>query len=326
MTAGAVTGTPGPALRRVTKAVGHWLDDHARPGSRITVAVSGGADSLALAAATVVEATRQGHPVAAATVDHGLQKGSARQAEDVADQLYRLGYPTVSVLRVQVSGAGGVEAAARRARYDALYPLAADGAVLLGHTLDDQAETVLLGLGRGSGPRSIAGMAAFTQPWGRPLLGLRRADTEAACAEAGLTPWHDPHNDDPAFTRVRLRHEVLPLLEEVLGGGVAAALARTGAQLQEDADVLDGMATELARSALDGAALRLEVLQPAPAALRRRAVRWWLLAAGVSALTADHLMRVDGLVTNPTGVAAVRLPGRLDAVVDGGTLRLRPVS
>jgi tRNA(Ile)-lysidine synthase len=315
---------PGPALRRVSRAVGRWLDVHARPGGRITVAVSGGADSLALAAATVVEATRQGHPVAAATVDHGLQKGSGRQAADVADQLRTLGYDTVSVLPVMVAGGGGPEAAARRARYDALYPLAADGAVLLGHTLDDQAETVLLGLGRGSGPRSIAGMAPYTAPWGRPLLGLRRADTEAACAEAGLTPWRDPHNDDPAFTRVRLRHEVLPLLEDVLGGGVAAALARTGQQLQEDADVLDGLAADLARAALTGAALRLDVLKPAPAALRRRAVRWWLLAAGVSGLTADHLLRVDQQVTNPGGVAAVRLPGRMDTVTEAGSLLLRP--
>lgn len=319
-----MTDAPGPALRRVTRAVGHWLDAHAVRGTRITVAVSGGADSLALAAATLVEATRQGHPVAAATVDHGLQEGSRRQAAQVAGQLRELGYDTVDVLPVQVGRGGGPEAAARRARYDALYPLAADGAVLLGHTLDDQAETVLLGLGRGSGPRSIAGMAPFTKPWGRPLLGLRRADTEAAVDELGLTPWRDPHNDDPAFTRVRLRHEVLPLLEEVLGGGVAASLARTAGQLQEDADVLDGLAAELARSALSGAALRLEALQPSPPALRRRAIRWWLLAAGVSALTADHLGRVDQLVTHPTGVAAVRLPGRLDAVADLGMLRLRP--
>ncbi len=301
------TAEPGPALRRVTRAVGHWLDAHAARGSRITVAVSGGADSLALAAATVVEAARQGHPVAAATVDHGLQKGSGRQAADVAAQLRALGYENVTVLPVRVTGGGGPEAAARRARYDALFPLAADGAVLLGHTLDDQAETVLLGLSRGSGPRSIAGMAPFNRPWGRPLLGLRRSDTAAAVAEIGLSPWRDPHNDDPSFTRVRLRHEVLPLLEEVLGGGVAAALARTGEQLQEDADVLDGLAADLARRSLDGAALQLAVLQPAPAALRRRAVRWWLIAAGVSGLTADHLMRVDLLVANPGGVAAVRL-------------------
>ncbi len=314
----------GPALRRIARAVGLWLDGYAAPGCTVTVAVSGGADSLALAAATVVEGHRQGHRIAAATVDHGLQKGSGRQAAHVAGQLRGLGYEDVSVLPVRVTGGGGVEAAARRARYDALYPLAGDGAVLLGHTLDDQAETVLLGLGRGSGPRSIAGMAPFSRPWGRPLLGLRRADTEAACAEVGLTPWHDPHNADPAFTRARLRHEVLPLLEEVLGGGVAPALARTGAQLREDGEVLDTLAADLARAALDGAVLQLAVLQPAPTALRRRAIRWWLIAAGVSGLTADHLHRVDLLVTNPAGTQAVRLPGRLDAVADGPTLRLRP--
>ena len=121
--------------------------------------------------------------------------------------------------------------------------------MLLAHTLDDQAETVLLGLGRGSGPRSIAGMRPYDPPWCRPLLGVRRAVTHGACAELGLTPWHDPHNADPRFTRVRLRTEVLPLLEDVLGGGVAEALARTAAALREDAEVLDDLA---ARATGDG--------------------------------------------------------------------------
>ncbi len=138
--------------------------------------------------------------------------------------------------------AGGPEAAARTARYAAL-DAARDGApVLLAHTLDDQAETVLLGLGRGSGSRSIAGMRPYDPPWCRPLLGVRRAVTRAACAELGLTPWQDPHNADRRFTRVRLRAEVLPLLEDVLGGGVAEALARTAAALREDTDTLDDLA------------------------------------------------------------------------------------
>jgi tRNA(Ile)-lysidine synthase len=317
---------PGPAQRRIAKVVGHWLDRYAVRGATMTVACSGGADSLALALGTLAEAGRQGHRIAAATVDHGLQPGSAQRAEATAELLSRMGYPQVRILTVAVDGRGGMEASARRARYDALYPLAGDGSILLGHTLDDQAETVLLGLSRGSGPRSIAGMAAYGRPYGRPLLGIRRAETEMACEEAGLTPWHDPQNVDPAFTRVRIRREVLPLLEEVLGGGVAPALARTAGQLQEDAEVLDELAAKLARAALDGAALQLGGLQIQPAALRRRAVRWWLIAAGVTGLTADHLSRVDRLVTNPSGNTAVRLPGHLDAVVDAGQLRLRPVN
>ncbi len=317
-------GDERPTLRRLAKAVGRWLDAYAARGVPITVAVSGGADSLALALATRSEAQRQGHPVAAVTVDHGLQQGSAVRAEQTADVLRSLGYDAVTIAAVRVTGSGGTEAAARRARYEALYRHAGDGAVLLGHTLDDQAETVLLGLSRGSGPRSIAGMPAFSKPYGRPLLGFRRADTEAVCAEAGLQPWQDPHNVDPSFTRVRLRREVLPLLEEVLGGGVAAALARTADQLREDTDLLDDLAAELARSALSGAALRIDVLRSQPAALRRRAERWWLLAAGVTGLTADHLTRVDRLVVDVAGAQAVRMPGSLDAVVDAGMLRLRP--
>ena len=316
--------TLGPVAHRLAKVVGKWLDGYARRGSTVTVACSGGADSLALALVTATEAVRQGHPIAAATVDHGLQKGSARHAAQTADVLRHMGYSDVKVLTVRVDGRGGMEAAARRARYDALYPLAGTGSILLGHTLDDQAETVLLGLSRGSGPRSIAGMSAHSRPYGRPFLSIRRADTEAACREAGLTPWQDPHNVDPTFTRVRIRREVLPLLEEVLGGGVAAALARTAGQLQEDGEVLDELATGLARSALSGAALTVDVLAPQPPALRRRALRWWLIAAGVTGLTADHLMRVDRLLGNPAGNAAVRLPGQLDAEVDQGLLRLRP--
>ena len=114
--------------------------------------------------------------------------------------------------------------------------------MLLAHTLDDQAETVLLGLGRGSGPRSIAGMRPCDPPWFRPLLAERRSVTHAVCAELGLPAWDDPHNHDRRFTRVRLRSEVLPLLEDVLDGGVAEALARTAAALREDTDALDGLA------------------------------------------------------------------------------------
>ncbi len=315
----------GPAARRIAKAVGRWLDAHAAVGSLITVACSGGADSLALAAATATEATRQGHPIAAATVDHGLQAGSSDQAAHTAELLRELGYTQVKLLTVTVGGRGGPEAAARRARYEALHPLAGTGSILLGHTLDDQAETVLLGLSRGSGPRSIAGMADYQRPYGRPLLAVRRADTVAACAEAGLSPWQDPHNDDPAFTRVRLRHEVLPLLEEVLGGGVAAALARTASQLREDGELLDALATDLlARSLSVGSGLHVRQLRPRPVALRRRVLRLWLTAGGVGGLTADHLHALDRLVTSVNPVGAVRLPGHLDAGIADGLLELGP--
>jgi len=179
---------------------------------------------------------------------------------------------------------------------------------LIGHTLDDQAETVLLGLGRGSGPRSIAGIRPYDPPWCRPLLGVRRTDTERVCAELALHPWQDPHNTDPRFTRARLRHEVLPLLEDVLGGGVAEALARTAAALQADGDVLDALAAEAlaeARSGPDGAHLTVDRLAGLPEALRRRVIRSWLLASGALRLTAKQITAADALVTAWRGQGGV---------------------
>jgi tRNA(Ile)-lysidine synthase len=214
------------------------------PGRPVLVACSGGADSLALAAATAFEC--RGRAAGLITVDHGLQPGSDAQARAVAIQGYELGFDPVSIVRVDVGTNGGPEAAARTARYAALDAAAAalDADILLGHTLDDQAETVLLGLGRGSGPRSIAGMRAVEGRYRRPFLGLRRATTEEACAALGLQPWDDPHNADPSYQRVRLRREVLPLLEDVLQGGVAEALARTAALTREDVDALDALALD----------------------------------------------------------------------------------
>ena len=254
----------------------------------LLVACSGGADSTALLAAARAVAPGRVH---VAVIDHGLQEGSAERSAALVADLFAQGVPA-AVHGVVVDGGGGLEAAARRARYGALrtarpHP---DSPVLLGHTLDDQAETVLLGLGRGSGARSLAGMRTWDPPWLRPLLGLRRADTAAACRSQGLTFWDDPHNVDPRFTRVRLRHEVLPLLEDVLGGGVAEALARTAAQLRDDGEALDAAARDLlaraaaadddaqlpSECATDAAVLDAAVLAVAPAAVRRRALRTWL--------------------------------------------------
>lgn len=275
----------------------------------VAVAVSGGPDSLALAAATAYVAPRMGLRAHGLIVDHGLQPGSAEVAATAAGVLRELGLAGVRVLPVTVAGAGGPEAAARRARYDALRAaLPAPGAlVLLGHTRDDQAETVLLGLGRGSGPRSLAGMRPLDPPWARPLLDVPRAVTVAACDRLGLRPWTDPHNADPRFTRVRLRTEVLPLLEDVLSGGVAAALARTAAQLREDADALAAWADRVPT----GAELDVTELADLPAAVRRRVLRRWLLAGGVPELTDAHLRAADDLVGRWRGQGGVWLPGGL---------------
>lgn len=335
----AVSGGPHPAVSAVRTAVRRLLrvaeaGGHLDSGT-VAVACSGGADSLALAAATTHEARHRNLAVHGLVVDHGLQPGSAEVAERAAEQLRDLGCAAVRVLRVRVGRGGGPEAAARRARYAALEAARPDpGAlVLLGHTLDDQAETVLLGLGRGSGPRSIAGMRPLDPPWARPLLGVPRATTAAACAALGLRPWVDPHNSDPRFTRVRLRTEVLPLLEEVLQGGVAAALARTAAQLREDCDALDELGERLfaaarrpavpeAGAGAVGDELDVTLLAAEPVAVRRRAVRAWLLTAGVPGLTDQLLRRVDALVGEWRGQGGVTLPGGWVARRTRGRLRL----
>jgi tRNA(Ile)-lysidine synthase len=288
------------------------------------VACSGGADSLALAAAAVAG----GREVVGAVVDHGLQEGSAERAAATVELLGGLGI-AAAVHPVVVAGPGGLEAAARRARYAALraarpHP---DSPVLLGHTRDDQAETVLLGLGRGSGARSLAGMRRWDPPWLRPLLGVPRASTRAACAELGLPVWDDPHNADPRFTRVRLRREVLPLLEDVLSGGVAAALARTADQLREDGDALDGLAAaalrELAGDTHPADTLPLGPLAELHPAVRRRVLRAWLLARGVTGLTATHLAAADVLAGRGPDRSGVAVPGGLELVRARGTLSLQ---
>ncbi|BBY75096.1 tRNA(Ile)-lysidine synthase [Mycolicibacterium parafortuitum] len=268
------------------------------------VALSGGPDSLALTA--VAAALR---PTRALIVDHGLQPGSADVAAAAHDQALKLGCEAAQVISVTVGSRGGPEAAARAARYDAL-DTARDGApVLLAHTLDDQAETVLLGLGRGSGPRSIAGMRAHDPPWCRPLLGVRRATTHRACAELGLAPWQDPHNANPRYTRVRLRTEVLPLLEDVLGGGVAEALARTATALREDTDALDALAAHAVPA--PGADFDVAAAAVLPDALRRRAIRAWLLAGGAQDLTDKQIRAVDALITDWRGQGGVAVAGGL---------------
>lgn len=272
--------------------------------SSVCVALSGGADSLALTAAAI----RAGLDVHAVVVDHGLQAGSADVAARAAQTARDLG-ASAEVRSVVVDAVGGLEAGARRARFAALEDARDGRPVLLGHTLDDQAETVLLGLGRGSGARSLAGMRAWRRPWGRPLLGVRRAQTRAACESWGLPVWDDPHNDDPRFTRVRLRTEALPLLEDVLGGGVAEALARTALQLQDDAEVLDGSAADLLEECAYGRVLDLDPLHEAPDAVRRRAVRSWLMSIGASEPSHRVVLAVDALVTDWHGQGPIAVGG-----------------
>lgn len=352
------------AVREALAGDAPWLPDAVpgRAGScpRGLVALSGGADSLALAVAcAVLVGTREGArlgPIGAAVVDHGLQSGSDAVAAAAADVARILGLTPVTVTRVEVARTGdGPEADARRARRVALAaaareagqggaaPGAGTAVVLTAHTADDQAEQVLLGLARGSGTRSLAGIPARgTLPGGaavaRPLLGLTRADTETICRWAGLTWFEDPHNRDPALLRSRVRTRVLPALEDPdagLGPGVRAGLVRTAAIAAEDAAALEAWAgAEVTRLRVDPPArdprvvsLDLDALAALPAAVRHRVIARAARAAGGQAPPRERILAVDALVTGaraggtsagpvelPGGVAAHRACARLDLI------------
>ena len=319
-----------PAVAAVRHGVRRALVD-VDPGRTVVVACSGGPDSTALLAATVFEARKGGQRVVGATVDHGLQDGSDERAAAVVAQMAALGADETLSARVRVDGAGlGPEAAARRARYAVLEEVAqhVDAAVvLLGHTRDDQAETVLLGLTRGSGGRSLAGMRRSYDRFVRPLLDVDRADTVTACLVEGLETWDDPHNEDPAYTRVRVRRTVLPLLEEQLGPGVAATLARTADQLRADMDLLDDVA-DAAYAELRGADGTLPVSETSaqPGPVRTRVLRLAALAAGspASELFHEHVLAMDALLTDWHGQRWIDLPGHLRCTRVDGRLRIGP--
>jgi tRNA(Ile)-lysidine synthase len=294
------------ALAQLRRALTAFTKSHSINDERWCVALSGGPDSLALTA--VAAANR---PTTALIVDHGLQIGSRAVADVAREQALALGCVDARVLSVVVGRAGGPEAAARKARYAALQAARGDAPVLLGHTLDDQAETVLLGLGRGSGARSIAGMRPYQPPWCRPLLSVRRAVTAGACDELKIKPWHDPHNYERRFTRARLRLEAMPLLEEVLDGGVAEALARTATALREDTDTLDELAARALSEIGAGEGLDTARLAELPSALRRRVIRGWLMAGGATGLTDKQIRGVDTLVTAWRGQGGVAVGSAL---------------
>ncbi|MGZ4649948.1 MAG: tRNA lysidine(34) synthetase TilS [Kineosporiaceae bacterium] len=322
---------PAAAVAAVRAALRTALGDLPK-GSHVVVACSGGADSLALAAATAFVAPRTGLTAGAAVVDHGWHPASASVAAAAAQACLRLGLAPVRVLDVAdavAGGRGGPEAAARDARYAALAQAADEQdavAVLLGHTLDDQAETVLLGLARGAGGRSLAGMPARRGRLRRPLLDLSRTTTRDACAALGLTPHEDPANTDPAYTRVRVRR-VMDVLEGALGPGLPAALARTAAQLAQDADALDAFAGDLLGRAGVAGGYDVAVLAAAPDAVRRRALLAAARSAGspAGALGSRHALALDALVAGRRRGARhgpVHLPGGILATRACGTLSL----
>lgn len=286
------------------------------PGDLVLVAVSGGADSLALAEAAKLEADKLTLKLIGITIDHQLQIGSDKQAEAVVKQL---SFPC-EIRRVEIEVTDGLEASARRARYQALETFAEETgavAVLLGHTKDDQAETVLLGLARGSGARSLSGMAVENGIYIRPFLNITRAETVAACQELNLKPWNDPHNEDLNFLRVRVRKNILPLMEQELGPGISDALVRSASLLRDDADALDQLAAEFWAK---DSTLETDALLELPKAIRTRVLRIALFEAGVTQLSADQIGQVEALISNwkgqgevslPAGVKVSRISGRL---------------
>ena len=299
-------------------------------GSTVIVALSGGADSLALAAATAFEAPKLGIRAASLTVDHGLQDDSAEVASSAARTAAELGLDPL-IVRVDVAGEGGPEAAARDARYGVLRDAAIDvgaAAVLLGHTLDDQAETVLLGLARGSGAASLQGMAPVREDddgvrWVRPLLGVRRETTRAFCAASALDPWDDPHNIDGRYARVRVRERVLPVIEAELGPGIAEALARTAEQLREDAEAFDEMIHETIEDIVEhaeaGISVSVAALAANPAALRNRIIRLVVDSEFGVSLTRVQTIEVARLVTDWSGQGPIDLP-ECSVVRQGGRI------
>ena len=295
-------------------------------GDCILVAVSGGADSLALAYATLIESAPLAIRAVAVTIDHQLQEKSSEQAAKVEKQVKAMGYQDVVVAKVKVSLESGLEAGARKARYEALQRIASEKnavKVLLGHTRDDQAESVLLGLARGSGTRSLSGMASENGIYLRPLLSLTRTQTEAACTEFGIEYWNDPHNENLDFSRVRVRLEVLPVMEEQIGPGIAAALARSAALLRDDADALDAIASaEISRHNLTD--LECSELELLPRAIRTRILRSAIYAAGApsGSISADHIGAVEALVTSWHGQGLVSLPGGVKVERISGRLSL----
>ena len=318
-----------PPVAAIRNAVRAALRDTDGPADGLVlVACSGGADSLALAAAVAFVAPRLGLRAGLVTVDHGLQDGSDIRAAAVAGWAHSVGMAPVEVARVDVSGRpGGPEAAARDARYEALSSAAernGAGLVLLGHTRDDQAETVLLALARGAGPRGLAGMPYRKGIFVRPLLDVTRAGTAGACAALGLTAWADPHNTDPAYARSRVRSDALPALVTTLGPAVVANLARTAGLVAADVAYLDGVAAEALTACRTADGLSVPALAGLPAAIRSRVLHAWAreLGAPGAALSHRHVLALDALITGWHGQGPAALPGGIVVGRTGDLVRI----
>ena len=353
--------SPHPLVSAVRRALGECFARFP-VGSRVVLAVSGGADSMALALAAQYAARERAIELYSITVDHGIRPDSREEAEAVAQYLASLG------IRAQVESIDwpsedgdrgsnlGPEAQARQLRYGAIADFAkrvaagssaAAAPVLLGHNCDDQAQTVVLGLGRGSGARSISGMRAEGSlpehsdvPMARPLLEFRHADLVTVCEELGVRWFEDPTNSEQSewrdsqgdlLRRNAIRYRVMPALESALGPGVVEALSRTATMLQRDDAALSWWAERTLRevSVADGESERTEVdavaLRDYPQALRTRVLRLAFLRAGGRGgeLGYQHVMALDKLTTRRENNVRIDLPG-VQAVKGAGVITFNP--
>jgi tRNA(Ile)-lysidine synthase len=310
-----------PALWQIRKAVKPWLSDSAQP---VLFGCSGGTDSMALAVALFMESLNT--KVIPIVIDHGLQEGSAQITSQTIDRLKQIGFTQVESARAQVTMTDGLEASARRARYQLFNQFIETYQpkyFLLAHTLNDQAENVLLGLARGSGARSLSGMAVKNNIFVRPLLKISRELTTAACSEARIEIWSDPHNEDLRFTRVRVRKNLLPIIEDNLGPGITEALVRSADLLRDDADALDGFAAEYFNQA-DPFNLEVKELERLPKAITTRVLRLAIYKAGAPAgsLSAEHIAAAQALISDWHGQKEVSLPGNVKLLRNSGRITL----
>jgi len=314
-----------PALLELRKAVRFWFQK-LEANSKVCIGVSGGADSLALAIAAKLEAADFNLDLVAVIVDHNLQENSADIAATTKKKLEAIGYSNIFVGKANVLVTDGMEASARRARYlvfqQALETYGAK-VFLLGHTKNDQAEGVLLGLARGSGTKSLSGMAEISGPFIRPLLNIDRSTTQASCVESGIEYWNDPHNLNTEFTRVRVRESILPLIEKEIGPGIIDALSRSAKILREDATALDEWA-ERVFSEVDPADIEISLLADLPIAVRSRVLRLAIYAAGAptGSISATHLAPIEAFVSDWRGQGHTSLPGGVKVCRISGRLSL----
>ena len=317
--------TKTPALLELRKAIRFWFEK-LEPNSKVCIGVSGGADSLALAVASKLEASNFPIDLVAVIVDHGLQENSGEIAQFAKQQLGKLGYQDVFIGKANVQVTDGIEASARRARYRVFQQAIETynpNYFFLGHTKNDQAEGVLLGLARGSGTKSLSGMQEISGMFVRPLLGIDRATTEIACRESSIEFWNDPHNSNQDFTRVRVRENILPILENEIGPGIADALARSAKILREDALALDGWA-ESVFGQVDPQDIEISILADLPVAVRSRVFRLAIYAAGAPAgsISASHLEPIEAFVSDWRGQGHTSLPGGVKVCRISGRLSL----